>query len=65
MEYYALPKEEVLRSLGAAERGLSGEEAGRRLQRYGSNQLREGKKRSLAALFFSAKTGFIPVFSHT
>ena len=53
MEYYALPKEEVLRSLGADERGLSGEEAGRRLQRYGSNQLREGKKRSLAALFFS------------
>ncbi len=52
MEYYALSKEHLLASLQTSEQGLTGEEGVSRLQKNGRNELKTGKKRSLAALFF-------------
>lgn len=46
--------EELLKELGSdAQRGLDEAEAAKRLEKYGKNQLAEGKKRSLAARFLS------------
>jgi len=43
--WHALSREEVIQKLGsAAEKGLSSEEAKARLEKYGPNQLAEGKK---------------------
>ena len=53
METYSLDKREVLRRLNATEAGLTGEEAARRLERFGKNALREEKKKGLLALFFA------------
>ena len=53
MELYRLGKGEVYRALQSAEGGLSSEEAARRLAKFGKNELREGKRRSIPALFFA------------
>ncbi len=52
MEQYTRPKEEVFGLVGGGEGGLSTKEAERRLQN-GKNILKEGKKKSKLALFFS------------
>ncbi len=53
MEQYRHSKEEVLAALSATERGLAGEEAEARYRQTGPNALKEGKKKSKIALFFS------------
>ena len=53
MELYAQSKQEALKALRSAEGGLSEEEAARRLGKFGKNELKEGKRRSIPALFFA------------
>ncbi len=52
-ETYKLTKSEVLQKLSASGSGLSSGEAEKRRKRYGDNRLAEGKKTSLAGLFFA------------
>ncbi|MDO4787300.1 MAG: cation-transporting P-type ATPase, partial [Fretibacterium sp.] len=50
--YFTLSAEDALRALGtSAERGLTDEEARRRLAEHGANRLKEGQKKSLLQLF--------------
>ncbi|MGN0822916.1 MAG: cation-translocating P-type ATPase [Candidatus Gallimonas sp.] len=53
MEQYELSKSQLFEKFSARAEGLTSEEAARRLLRYGANRIREQKKKSLAALFFS------------
>ena len=49
--WHAVDVEHVLESLGTSAKGLSGEEAERRLEEYGPNELREEKKVTPLELF--------------
>ena len=51
MDYYRLSAEEVLKEKNTVKEGLSGEEAKRRLEEYGENALKEGKKKSTLQVF--------------
>ncbi len=53
MEQYGQTVNELYAALGSGETGLTSEEALRRLASDGKNELKEGKKRSKLALFFS------------
>ena len=53
MELYTLTKSEALKALKSSEGGLSQEEAARRLEKFGKNELKEGKRRSIPVLFFA------------
>lgn len=53
MEYFNQSPEDILNRLCADEGGLSGEQAKERLEKYGKNILTEGKKQSVAEVFFS------------
>lgn len=44
MEYYQKTADEALNALSSSRKGLSNEEAAKRLQQYGLNELKEGKK---------------------
>lgn len=44
MEYYQKTADEALNALSSSRKGLSSEEAAKRLQQYGLNELKEGKK---------------------
>lgn len=52
-ETYKLSKAEALNAFSASEAGLTSEEAEKRLTAQGENRLKEGKKKSLPALFFA------------
>lgn len=53
MELYAQSKQDALKALKSSEGGLTQEEAERRLAAFGKNELKEGKRRSIPALFFA------------
>ena len=53
MELYARPKQDALKTLNSTEGGLTQEEAERRLAAFGKNELKEGRRRSIPALFFA------------
>lgn len=53
MELYAQSKQDALKALKSSEGGLTQEEAERRLAAFGRNELKEGKRRSIPALFFA------------
>ncbi|MGE5839649.1 MAG: cation-translocating P-type ATPase, partial [Deltaproteobacteria bacterium] len=61
MKIHTLTKEEVLRTLVTSEKGLSEKEAGRRLQEYGRNEIREVRKGGLYLRFLSQFTHFLAV----
>ena len=50
-EWHSMEKEKVLESLNATESGLSTEEAGRRLEKFGTNELAEKKGVSPLQIF--------------
>jgi len=59
-EFYRLSTEQVCRELSVdPQKGLSSEEAKKRLQQYGPNELAEKKKRSIFQMFFSQFTDFL------
>lgn len=51
MKEYLLNFEDVLKELHSGTEGLSGEEAAKRLEKFGRNKLKEGKKASLIKRF--------------
>ena len=51
-EFYKQTAQEALQTLHADAAGLDGPDAARRLEQYGPNQLAEGKKKSVAQVFF-------------
>lgn len=53
MDYYKLPAKDVLRELGADEKGLSTAEARSRLERHGYNEIEEKDKISPLSIFLS------------
>ncbi len=61
MKIHNLSKEEVLKTLVTSERGLSEEEARRRLHEYGLNEIKEVKKRPLYLRLISQFTHFLAV----
>ena len=52
LKYYCEDAESVLREVGSSEKGLSAEEAAKRLERDGRNELAAAKKPSLISQFF-------------
>jgi len=61
MKIQNLSTEEVLRSLLTSDRGLSEEEARRRLDEYGPNEIKEVKKKPLYLRFLSQFTHFLAI----
>jgi Ca2+-transporting ATPase len=59
--FYQLQVDEVLKALRTSLKGLSAEEAQRRLKEYGPNELVREKKKSSLALFLSQFTNFLVV----
>ncbi len=53
LKFTDTPKERVLETLQSSEAGLSEKEAEKRLKEFGRNELKEGKKKTVAGLFFS------------
>ncbi len=53
MEQYEKQVDEVLKDVGSSFRGLTQDEAARRLQTNGRNALKAGKKKSKIGLFFA------------
>ena len=53
MKYYELEKDRVLQELDSCDRGLSPEEAERRLREQGKNRLAEAPRDSLVKRFFA------------
>ncbi len=51
--WYQMTKEEVLQSLRVTTDGLASEEAAKLLEKNGKNELKEGKRKSVLAVFFS------------
>lgn len=59
-EFYRLSVEEVCRELGVdPHKGLSSEEAKKRLEQYGPNELAERKRRTILQMFLSQFTDFL------
>ncbi len=54
-------EEELLESLNCTEKGLSSAEAKARFEKYGANELAEGKKKSLIALFLEQFADFLVI----
>lgn len=61
MKIHTISKEEVLQSLITSEKGLSEEDAGRRLHEYGLNEIKEVRKKPLFLRFLSQLTHFLAV----
>lgn len=54
MKHYLSEAEDVLKSLNAAQEGITSEEAGKREEKYGKNKLQEAKKTSIIKRFYSS-----------
>lgn len=61
MKIHTISKEEVLQSLITSEKGLSEEDAGRRLHEYGLNEIREVRKKPLFLRFLAQFTHFLAI----
>lgn len=61
MKIHNLTKEEVLKSLVTSDRGLSEDEAKRRLHEYGLNEIREVRKKPLYLRLISQFTHFLAI----
>lgn len=57
--WHTLPEKEVFRLLSTGKQGLSDAEAKKRLERYGSNELKEEKKRTALDIFVSQFKNFL------
>ena len=53
--------EELLSGLNSGSNGLTSQEAAKRLEQYGPNELREGGKKSTARIFFEQFLDFLVI----
>ncbi|MCF0123206.1 MAG: HAD-IC family P-type ATPase, partial [Ruminiclostridium sp.] len=60
-EIWQQTEEEVLSGLGSFPEGLTGQEAARRLNQYGPNELREGEKKSTFRIFLEQFLDFLVI----
>ena len=60
-KYYALETDEVLKSLQTSQEGLSEEEAKRRLEEFGPNELREEKRVTPFSIFLNQFKGILVI----
>ncbi len=58
-DYYTLSAERAMKGLGTSLSGLSDEEASKRLQQYGPNELKEAKKASPLMIFLAQFNNFL------
>ncbi len=49
--YWAMPSEKVIKRLGSSETGLSSDEARKRLEKYGPNEVAKTKKKNILIMF--------------
>lgn len=49
--YHTMEISDVIKSLDSSYEGISDEEAGKRLEKFGRNEIEEGKKRTLFMMF--------------
>jgi len=61
MKIQNLSREEVLQSLVTSDKGISEDDAKRRIDEYGLNEIKEVRKRSLYLIFLSQFTHFLAV----
>lgn len=61
MEYYQKTVDETLGALNSSRKGLTDEEAAKRLAQYGLNELKEGKRTSPFEIFFNQFKSFLIV----
>ncbi len=59
MNYHQKSIEQTIEAVGSSLKGLSTEEARRRLAKYGQNELREKKKKTALAMFLGQFTDFL------
>src|SRR4030042_3348493 len=60
--WHALSREQVLEKLGSGlEKGLSGEQAKERIDKYGANQLEEGKKTTFLQMVIAQLNSFVVI----
>lgn len=60
-EFYRKSTEEVMKSLGVTNKGLSDEEVQKRREQYGFNELAEGKRKSTVQVFFEQFKDFLVI----
>lgn len=58
---YQIEKEEVLEKLGTRECGLSEEQAAKNIEKFGKNELTEGKRKSPVRVFFEQYRDFLVI----
>src|SRR3990167_6762204 len=58
-EWHSLPVNEVLLQLKSSAEGLTNEESKKRLETYGTNELKEAKRRSKKEIFLSQFKNFL------
>ena len=61
MDFYKMTSNEAMRETGTPPEGLTSEEAKKRLDKYGKNELAESGKRSAAAVFFGQYRDFLVI----
>src|SRR3954469_23614288 len=60
-EFYRKSTEEVMKSLGVTNKGLSNEEVQKKREQYGFNELAEGKRKSTVQVFFEQFKDFLVI----
>ena len=60
-KFYQISKDKVLEKLGVSSKGLEKEEVGERKEKFGKNEIKEGKDISPLRIFLSQFTDFLVV----
>ena len=60
-EFYRKSTEEVMKSLGVTNKGLTNDEVKKRQEQYGFNELAEGKRKSTVQVFFEQFKDFLVI----
>ena len=60
-DYYRKSSEEVMKTLGVTDQGLSHDEVQKRHEQYGFNELEEGKRKSTMGVFFEQFKDFLVI----
>lgn len=61
MDFYRLSKDEIFKTLDSSPEGLSSEKAKENIEKYGKNEIEEGKKKSKLELFLEQYKDFLVI----